>query len=284
MNRISPPRFAIWILEHLIPGGRNEALTGDLFEDFNAGRSRGWYWRQVLSAIAIGFLREVRVRFHVIVFATVWCLLAPAWLMVASGAAEQAASSWHIWQFEWPWSAICSLALAVAPGLVFVWAGMAVYLLPELHQLRGRGTLHLGMKFVSTMLVFTAVSAGVTGSVMLIQNGGRRAEWHGPSLSIEPPAPYFVPKAVGGGRDVRVIRSGHNPPVVQVTTRVYVDSHPFWVPKSFQLDGISSVVRPGTSLAAIEEAGLGSILNRLTVFSCLLFALWRRYPKPREGR
>jgi hypothetical protein len=45
-----PPRFARLLLDWLAPG--NEALRGDLDEEFAAGRGRAWYWRQALAAIA----------------------------------------------------------------------------------------------------------------------------------------------------------------------------------------------------------------------------------------
>jgi len=56
-----PPRLAIWLADHAIPGKRNEALAGDLFEQFSQGRSALWYWRQVLGAILVGYTKEWRV-------------------------------------------------------------------------------------------------------------------------------------------------------------------------------------------------------------------------------
>ncbi len=34
MNASKPPALATWMLEHLLWGGRNEALAGDLLEEF----------------------------------------------------------------------------------------------------------------------------------------------------------------------------------------------------------------------------------------------------------
>src|SRR5258708_30185663 len=56
----NPPKAAIWLLRHARPGSHNQALTGDLVEKFREGRSHGWFWRQVLIAIAAGVLGEVR--------------------------------------------------------------------------------------------------------------------------------------------------------------------------------------------------------------------------------
>lgn len=40
-------------------GCANDALQGDLVEEYGRGRSRAWYWRQVLIAIAVGFSANV---------------------------------------------------------------------------------------------------------------------------------------------------------------------------------------------------------------------------------
>jgi hypothetical protein len=46
-----PPRLAAWILQEFGPELNQEALAGDLNEAFQQGRSKGWYWRQVVAAI-----------------------------------------------------------------------------------------------------------------------------------------------------------------------------------------------------------------------------------------
>jgi len=51
MNSAKPPRLAAWILKHFGPKFNNEALAGDLWEAFTQGRSKAWYWRQVLAAV-----------------------------------------------------------------------------------------------------------------------------------------------------------------------------------------------------------------------------------------
>lgn len=58
-NSLDPPRLATWLLEQFSPV-LDVPLTGDLIESFREGRSSGWYWRQVLWAIFVGFLDSLR--------------------------------------------------------------------------------------------------------------------------------------------------------------------------------------------------------------------------------
>ena len=50
-----PPKIAAWLIE------RNSPLAGDLLEEFQRGKSRGWFWRQALIAMAAGWGHNVRV-------------------------------------------------------------------------------------------------------------------------------------------------------------------------------------------------------------------------------
>ena len=45
-----------WILERL---GLDVALAGDLIEEYAAGHSAFWYWRQVLAAVWVGICGEI---------------------------------------------------------------------------------------------------------------------------------------------------------------------------------------------------------------------------------
>ena len=46
-----PPAIPAWLLRRLVS---NDALVGDLTEEFRRGRSAAWYWRQVVTAIVVG--------------------------------------------------------------------------------------------------------------------------------------------------------------------------------------------------------------------------------------
>jgi len=53
-----PPTLATWLLTHLASG--NDSLVGDLAEAYERGRSRWWYWRQVLALVGCRSWRELR--------------------------------------------------------------------------------------------------------------------------------------------------------------------------------------------------------------------------------
>lgn len=59
MRSSKPPVLATWLLEHLVVGGRNEALEGDLREEFKRRRSVLWYWRQALGVILASLSNEL---------------------------------------------------------------------------------------------------------------------------------------------------------------------------------------------------------------------------------
>jgi hypothetical protein len=55
------PTVAKWLLQHFGCSHNNDAVVGDLDERFQAGRSVGWYWRQVFTAIWSSLLAELRM-------------------------------------------------------------------------------------------------------------------------------------------------------------------------------------------------------------------------------
>src|SRR5258708_4807573 len=107
MKSTHPPLLATWMLEHWIPGDRNEALAGDLFEEFCGGRSTVWYWRQVMAAIASGCWRELRTGSLALVFAALWIIPAQAWWSLALWSAS------HYAGFILPWPYSFSLGAAI---------------------------------------------------------------------------------------------------------------------------------------------------------------------------
>jgi hypothetical protein len=53
-----PPALATWLLKNGLPGSESDHITGDLMEAFQSGRSRIWYWKEVIAAIVIGISKE----------------------------------------------------------------------------------------------------------------------------------------------------------------------------------------------------------------------------------
>lgn len=53
-----PPVIARFLLERL--GPRDQPLVGDLYEEYGAGRSRTWLWRQVMASVAYGAIADIR--------------------------------------------------------------------------------------------------------------------------------------------------------------------------------------------------------------------------------
>ncbi len=120
-----------------MPGRRNDALAGDLLEEFRNGRSTRWYWRQVLAAIAIGGGREIVNHRMVLLFAAAWSMLAPAWLLAVAAFEQNFKLNAKILQLDFPWSTLCDLGLMLAASLLFIWAGILLYLIPHLSLRRG---------------------------------------------------------------------------------------------------------------------------------------------------
>lgn len=54
-----PPALAHWLLRHFGCSANNEAVVGDLDERYRNGRSRRWYWSQVLIALIVGFIEDI---------------------------------------------------------------------------------------------------------------------------------------------------------------------------------------------------------------------------------
>lgn len=55
-----PPPLAAWLLRRFVSGYRSEALCGDLLEEYQTGRTAGWYWREVIAALLICARSRVR--------------------------------------------------------------------------------------------------------------------------------------------------------------------------------------------------------------------------------
>lgn len=160
MIRREPPPQATWMLEHLTSDTRDEALAGDLLEEFRSGRSSAWYWRQVLSACLVSWSKSLAVRAPLLAFALLWSTLAPAWKIIVDEIADAPVftSLWHVLGPLWlPFAFAGWIALQAT----FLWAGILAYLLA--HTILGRtiGQREAHRAFWLAPLLFPPV-AGLT--------------------------------------------------------------------------------------------------------------------------
>jgi hypothetical protein len=132
MTPMRPPSLATWMLNHLIPGPRNEALAGDLLEEFSAGRPATWYWRQTLAVFALACSRQLLNNRGVLLFTALWSTFVPAWLLGLAALENRVHLNQRFNQFDWPWSILSDWGLLLASNLLFIWTGIALYRLPHL--------------------------------------------------------------------------------------------------------------------------------------------------------
>ena len=118
--------LATWMLEHLTSGRDHESLHGDLLEELVAGRSTGWYLRQVTISIVIGARESVREYIAPLIFSAGWSTLYPLWQFMGRNRFIHP-DQWVT--LGWPYSTMLYLAEGILPAITFVWLGLLVYLL-----------------------------------------------------------------------------------------------------------------------------------------------------------
>jgi hypothetical protein len=118
--------LATWMLEHLTFGRDHESLSGDLLEELGAGRSAGWYLRQVSMAIGVGVYESIREYITPLIFSASWSTLYPLWRFMERNRSIHP-DQWVT--LGWPYSTMLYLAEGIIPAITFVWLGLLVYLL-----------------------------------------------------------------------------------------------------------------------------------------------------------
>jgi hypothetical protein len=166
-----PPRFAAWLLEHLAPGSSNESLAGDLLEELNCGRTLGWYWRQVIATIVLGCFREATTHSNAVLFALVWCMLAPSWHVVTDKLPGNGRALDFLWRIDWPWSTIGAEVLSTLVSLSFVWVGICVYFILQLSITRTIPIWRIRRGLILTIVTFVGTSAAVLVLVLALPEG-----------------------------------------------------------------------------------------------------------------
>jgi len=137
VNPSRPPRGAMWLLQRF--GPENEALTGDLFEEYRRGRSRRWFWKQVLSAVSRGFIADVlahkllAVRALVVGWATALILF--QYVVGPLGRAYLRTLFYHGIRADALWRHFSFYPLLLIPYLCLFASGWAVALCHRRHEL-----------------------------------------------------------------------------------------------------------------------------------------------------
>lgn len=128
MTLSKPPALATWMLEHLVFGVDNDALAGDLLEEFGHRRSAGWYWRQVLMAIFVGFSKELGRQWRAAVFALAWNYASVIALRVLYQNSQfHSIFGWSL-RHDWPESGILTTTIQVFPQILMWWLGLGLHL------------------------------------------------------------------------------------------------------------------------------------------------------------
>jgi len=171
MKSIRSVALATWMMEHLTFGPANRSLTGDLLEEFQLGRSRLWFWGQVLAAIVIGNFRTAREFAMPVAFSAGWSMLYPALqFLVWKSVLSQTIVS-HPWSLDWPYSAFLELATGIVPPMTFIWIGFFVYQVlrrqttQQLTWLRmfGSFSLSLNVLLITAIGLLTCLGPAGTG-------------------------------------------------------------------------------------------------------------------------
>jgi hypothetical protein len=121
---MEPPQLAVWMLEHLTPVERDEALAGDLLEVFRAGRSTNWYWRQVLAACAVSWYESLRARGSLLTFALLWSMMSPTWNSLCIRLENGNPIPDRLWFISGPLWLIPALLLWTILHSLFLWTGI----------------------------------------------------------------------------------------------------------------------------------------------------------------
>lgn len=129
MKKSKPPALATWLLEHLALGSDNDALAGDLLEEFGSRRSAGWYWRQVLMAIFVGFSEELGRQWRAAAFALAWTVVSVSALTLLYQTYQARHMLGFAVRHDWPQSIILAMGLEISPQFLLWWLGLALYLL-----------------------------------------------------------------------------------------------------------------------------------------------------------
>jgi hypothetical protein len=162
MRRIEPPATATWLLEHFTLGDRNEALAGDLLEEFRNGRTAGWYWSQVLVSVVLSWFRGSVAHASVPAFAALWSVVAPSWFVFTYKIQnDSTVLNGLLCKLAFPWSTIGYFGWSLTVSLTFIWMGTGLYLFFQVWITRSFSNLQLRRRLWLSVFVYIAFFAGM---------------------------------------------------------------------------------------------------------------------------
>lgn len=167
MTSTAPPHLTTWMLAHLMPADHDDALAGDLLESFRAGRSRTWYWHQVMVAIAIQWLRTLANHWPALIFAALWGMISPAWSLVILRLDHLSNFVGPIWRLPWPWSTVCMIGFSTAEALLFIWTGVLIYSLVTLRLFGSAKHWRIARSFVLSVAGYILAVGCLFGIVLI---------------------------------------------------------------------------------------------------------------------
>jgi hypothetical protein len=85
----------------MVPGSKNEALAGDLLEQFSQGRSATWYWRQAAAAIFVGLSKQLLILWIAGGFTVAWIFALNQFYGYFWVAAQNEAVIFTAARYEW---------------------------------------------------------------------------------------------------------------------------------------------------------------------------------------
>jgi hypothetical protein len=119
-HKADPPRLGIALLRHGCAGRYNEALVGDLIEKFRSGQTRGWFWRQVVIALAISALGKSRKYWPYVCYASMGVIIS----FFADADTLRQVPRWLRWS-DLPWP-ISQLAFELSRSGLLALAALSI--------------------------------------------------------------------------------------------------------------------------------------------------------------
>lgn len=142
MTSGDPPRLARWLLERFGRTLRLGSLVGDLDEEHADGRSRAWYWRQVVGALAVGYSRALRMHsLSFILAVAAGCAVTIAWHF-ADNFIFLPVNLWRIRQHPWTAAAVLYFSgLLLTRASVFGLCFVSAWVVTRVHRAHQRAVL-----------------------------------------------------------------------------------------------------------------------------------------------